>query len=167
MTTLAVVTVLLGAVVPSVKSTLGSTRVAAHVNHLVGDLALTRSEAIKRRVDAVLCKSPDGRRCVRRGGWEQGWIVFADRNADRRRQANETLLHVHGAWTRGYTLRYAAFGSRHYVAFHPSGLTRTNGTFTFCDPDEPSMARAVVLSKTGRPRVARVRPDGRPLACPP
>ncbi|HKK06439.1 MAG TPA: GspH/FimT family pseudopilin [Gammaproteobacteria bacterium] len=166
MIVVAVLGILLTGVVPAIHRTLASNRLAVHVNHLVGDLALTRSEAITRGVDTVLCKSNDGRHCVRQGGWEQGWIVFADRNANRRRDAPEPVVHVQGPLSRSYTLRYAAFGSRHYVVFFPTGFTRTNGTFTFCDPEEPALARAVVLSKVGRPRLTRTRPDGSALTCP-
>lgn len=166
MITLAVLAVLFGGVVPGMQHMLTSTREAAHVNQLVGALALTRSEAVMRNVDTVLCTSTDGRHCTRQGGWEQGWIIFADGNANRRHEAQEPLVRVQGALSTGYTVRYAAFGSRHYVVFFPNGFTRTNGTFTFCNPRQPALARAVVLSKTGRPRLSKTRPDGSPLRCP-
>ncbi|MDY6980447.1 MAG: GspH/FimT family protein [Pseudomonadota bacterium] len=163
---LTVVSILLGLGAPSLGPFLSSERGLTRMNSLAGSLALTRSEAIKRNEHVVLCKSPDGQSCRRKGtGWHEGWIVFVDRDHDRRRQDDEPILQHHGAGSAGQTLTYAAFGSRHYVTYRPSGMTRTNGTFTFCDPHYPDNARALILMKTGRVRSSRVKANGESLEC--
>lgn len=120
--TLAVLAILFGSVLPAMQHMVTSTREAAHVNQLVGALMLTRSEAVIRDMDAEICKSTDGRHCTRQGGWEQGWIIFADRNHNRRHDAQEPMVRAQDALSTGYTVRYSAFGSRHYVIFYPSGF---------------------------------------------
>ena len=40
-----------------------------------------------------------------------------------------------------------------------------NGTLVFCDPRGSAHARAIIISHTGRPRVARLDADGKPLRC--
>lgn len=163
---LAMASILFGIGAPSLGPFLSSERGITRMNSLAGSLALTRSEAIKRNQHVVLCKSPDGEYCHRKGAsWHDGWIVFVDRDHDRRRQNDEPILQHHGAGSTGQTLTYAAFGSRHYITYRPSGMTRTNGTFTLCDPHYPDNARALILMKTGRVRSSRVKANGEPLEC--
>lgn len=163
---IAIASILLGLGVPSLGPFLSSERGVARMNSLAASLALTRSEAIKRNQHVVLCKSPDGEYCQRKGAsWHDGWIVFVDRDHDRRRSDDEPIILYQGRGSTGQTLTYAAFGSRHYITYRPSGFTRTNGTFTLCDPRYPDNARALILMKTGRVRASRVKANGAPLEC--
>jgi hypothetical protein len=41
-----------------------------------------------------------------------------------------------------------------------------NGTIVFCDARGSAHARAIIISHTGRPRVAQRDADGKPLRCP-
>jgi type IV fimbrial biogenesis protein FimT len=54
--------------------------------------------------------------------------------------------------------------NRPYYEFRP-GRRSTNGSIVFCDGRGAVAARAVIVSYTGRPRVARVDAEGRPLKC--
>ncbi|MDZ7662775.1 GspH/FimT family pseudopilin [Thiohalophilus sp.] len=163
---IAVASILLGLGVPSLGPFLSSERGVTRMNNLAASLALTRSEAIKRNQHVVLCKSPGGEYCQRKGAsWHDGWIVFVDRDHDRRRGDDEPIIQHQGSGNVDQTLTYAAFGSRHYITYRPSGMTRTNGTFTLCDPRYPDNARALILMKTGRVRSSRVKANGEPLEC--
>lgn len=163
---IAVASILLGVGVPALGQFQASERGIARMNSLATSLALTRSEAIKRNQHVVICKSPDGEACRRKGtSWHDGWIVFVDRDHDRRRGADEPVIQQQGPGSPGQTLTYAAFGSSHYVTYRPSGFTRTNGTFTLCDKRYPDNARALILMKTGRVRSSRVKASGEPLEC--
>ncbi|TDY02662.1 GspH/FimT family pseudopilin [Thiohalophilus thiocyanatoxydans] len=163
---IAVMSILFGLGVPALGQFQASERGLARMNDLAISLALTRSEAIKRNRQVVLCKSPDGEYCRRKdAGWHDGWIIFIDRDHDRRRDDDEPILHTQGPGSAGQTLTYAAFGSSHYVTYRPSGMTRTNGTFTLCDERYPDNARALILMKTGRVRSSRVKANGEPLEC--
>jgi len=135
---IAIFAILVTVGVPSLNHFQASQRITTQINTLTAGLALTRSAAIKRQQHVVLCKSPDGNRCQRTGAtWQEGWLVFVDVDHDRKRGKDERILYVNGPLAKGLTLKYAAFGSKHYVAYRPSGFTRTNGTFTLCDPDYP------------------------------
>ena len=163
---IAVASILLGLGVPALGQFQASERGLARMNALATSLALTRSEAIKRNRQAVICKSPDGEYCQRKGAsWHDGWIVFVDRDRDRRRGDDEPIIQHQGPGSASQTLTYAAFGSKHYVTYRPSGFTRTNGTFTLCDKRYPDSARALILMKTGRVRSSRVKANGEPLEC--
>ena len=165
--TLAVVTTLLTLGVPALQATVSTNRLATGVNGLVGTLALARSEAVKRNGDVVVCQSNDGLTCSRKGDWRDGWRVFLDRNRNRLQDAGEPTLAQSGGLVEGLQLTYRAFGSRRYVVYYPGGTTRTNGTFTFCDPAHPEMARSVILTKSGRPRRSDLGASGQALSCGP
>jgi type IV fimbrial biogenesis protein FimT len=152
--------------VPAFAKFLSSEKGIARINDLAASLALTRSVAIKRGRPAVICKSRDGQYCHRRGTtWHDGWIVFVDFDQDRQRSDDEPLVHSQGRGSARQQLTYTAFGSKHYVTYRPSGYTKTNGTFTLCDPRYPDDARALILMKTGRVRASRVKTNGDPLEC--
>lgn len=163
--TLSISTLTLGAGIPFIAGIISTNRVSGQVNALRGALALTRSEAIKRNQHVVLCKSADGKHCTRSGQWTQGWIVYVDRNHNRRREIQEPLLRLHDKLANGHRLTYRGFGSRHYIVYRPTGFTQMNGTFTLCAPNAPERSRALILIKTGRVRLSKTRPDGSPLQC--
>ena len=162
---LSVSIIMLGIAVPGTSTFITSNRIAGQVNDLRGAIALTRSEAIRRNQHVVMCKSVDGQSCTRSGRWDNGWMVYADDNMNRKRDKKEQILHVHDEIPEGYTIDYRAFGSRHYVAYRPTGYTRTNGTFYICKPEDMRRSRALILTKSGRVRLSDTRPDGKPISC--
>lgn len=165
LTALAVTAILTALAVPSMHRLLLHEHMVTQVNTLVAHLSLGRSEAVRRNRQVVLCRSSDGRACSGAGAWGDGWILFLDRDRDRARDGAEPILRAHGRLQHGLTLRYAAFPSGGYLTFRPTGITNANGTFTFCDGRGAAAARAVIVSKTGRARLSRRRPDGEPLTC--
>ena len=164
LSTIAIVSVVLGLGAPLFKATLTTNRLSTSINAMAGTLAYTRSEAVKRNQHVVLCKSLEGTQCTRQGDWRHGWLVYVDMNRNRSLDDNEPILGTHSLAV-NIQVDYRAFGSRHYLVYRPSGMTRTNGTFTFCDPNYPETAKALIITKTGRPRLSKVRADGSALDC--
>ena len=167
MTTLAVASVLFGAGIPGFQHYLASSRLVSNTNLVSRSLMLTRSEAVKRETDVVICKSQDQQTCNSEASWHQGWIIYEDRQPNRQRDDDEPLIFAHSALSAAVQLDYRAFRSSNFIAFRPTGITKTNGTFTLCYNEEVDSARALILSKTGRVRFSRNRADGSPLSCPP
>ena len=130
-----------------------------------GAISYTRSAAVQRNQMVVICKSPDGEKCSTKGHWEGGWLIYVDENDNRERDEDERRLSVQRALPHT-TLRYRAFGSRHYIAYRPDGFTQTNGTFTLCARQTPELKKALILTKSGRLRVSPYAPGGKPLKCP-
>jgi type IV fimbrial biogenesis protein FimT len=135
---------------------------SAHVNRLLSEIYLARSEAIKRNSRVVLCKSADGVTCASSGGWEQGWIVFHDANNNALRDPGELLIRRGEPATRPLRITGNDTVSR-YVSFSPFGGARLvsgafqAGTITICRESlEPGEARQLVINSIGRPRVQRV-----------
>ena len=163
---LAVSAILLGLGIPAFSSLLGSSELTTRVNALSASLSLARSAAIREGSRGMVCQSRDGRRCSRGGDWSEGWIVFVDRNHNRQREDTEPLLHAQPATRDRVHIRFRGFPSRRYFIYRPDGMAKMNGTFILCVPGEPALARAVIVSWSGRPRISDRRADGRPLRCP-
>lgn len=161
-----VVAALLAAVaVPSMRTLILSHRMSTQVNTLVTHLYLGRSEAVTRNRQVVICKSADGHTCDSLAHWDEGWILFVDKDRDEQRDSQDALLRVHGPLPSGLSLRYAGFPSNRYMTFEPIGISNANGSFVFCDERGAAGARAVVVSKTARARIATRRSNGDPLTC--
>lgn len=162
--TIAIGVLVIGWAVPSFFHLVRDARRTASVNDFVTAVHFARSEAIKRARRIVLCRSGDGQRCERgeETGWEAGWFVFVNLDADDPPQVDEDepILLLRGAETHA-TVR----GNRQAFTFRPFGKRATNGTLTFCDERGPDHARAIVVSPTGRPRTAATDAAGNALVC--
>ncbi len=157
---LAAVIVTLG--LPSFGSIVASSRIRAETSALVDAVYLARKDSIVRRRAVTICPSLDGLNCDPHNEWSTGWIRFVntDRDDPPVRDANEPVLRYHivepgiliVANRRGFTLR-------------STELRATNGTLIVCDARERAEARAIVVSYTGRPRVAWQDSAGKPYDC--
>jgi len=147
---------------PSLASLVADQRLRVETDALFHAIHLARKESIVRRRVVTICPSRDARSCDPDGNWSAGWIVFAnfDRSGLTERLAGETLLRSHAV---GETARLRS--NRAGYSFRATFERATNGTIIVCDESGRAPARAVVVSYTGRPRVARTDSRGRPYAC--
>jgi type IV fimbrial biogenesis protein FimT len=76
----AVVAILLSLMIPSFGTLTMNERMTTQANDFISTLVLARGQALKRVSRVTVCSSADGASCSRSGGWEQGWIAFADTN---------------------------------------------------------------------------------------
>ena len=163
LTALGVAAVMLGTAVPGMQNLLDKNRIAGEVNHFLGHLHYARSEAIKRNRTVIVCQSGDGAECESLGGWHHGWMIYVDRDGDRERDDDEAILTHVSALDSPETI---TSGRRRNVVYKPTGFSPgSNATFTICNPRKPELARAIVLSNTGRTRLATETPRGDPLPC--
>ncbi|MEE8264775.1 MAG: GspH/FimT family pseudopilin [Acidiferrobacterales bacterium] len=147
---------------------LHSTQMTSQVNTLIADLSLARSEAIKRGYPVTLCQSNSGADCTGASDWHLGWILFADIDSDRSRDEDEALIRSQQALPEGTQVQFGGSGRNrnHYVTYWPEGSVTPNGTFTFCDSNGNTSARAIVLYWTGRARVSDKTGSGDEPTCP-
>lgn len=83
MVTVAVVAILAAVAAPSLSEMLENNRLTALNNQLVSSLNYVRGEAVKRAYDVTMCvRNSGGTGCASSGGFENGWIVFVDCNAN-------------------------------------------------------------------------------------
>lgn len=134
----------------------------SRVNLFIQAVYLARSEAIKRNGVVSLCPSVDGMSCQPAADWRSGWLIFVndDRDSPAARDPDEELLRVYEAWDDGHIL-----SNRSTLSFRPYGQMGVTATVAFCDDRGAAAAKAVIISQTGRPRVATRNPSGGPLPC--
>lgn len=161
--TLMLLAVLAVTAVPAFANLMLNQRMTSQVNHLIHGIHLAKRSAYQFMADVTLCKSPDGLQCAPAAPWQSGWIVFVNDDRDRppRVDPGERVLETGGAFESG-TIN----ANRIDFVFRPFETRSTNGTLIFCDRRGAEQARAVVVSYSGRPRVARRGPGDTPLACP-
>lgn len=159
--TLLIVTVLaIG--VPSFSALLARQRQRVEIDALFHAVYQARTESIMRRKVVSLCPSADGRACSPGTDWSLGWLMFenADRDSPPRVDDGERVLLQHTVGP-GITIRANRRGFTLRSVFRRA----TNGTLVICDPGGRIAARALVVSHTGRPRVALRTTSGEPYSC--
>ena len=167
MASIAVICITLSVGIPSVSAIIETNRLAKAFNTLSRHMALARSEAVKRQQEVVVCVSKDGKFCTRQGGWEQGWLVFADEDGDELRSEEEQILWVQQSLGNSMKIKFSPFPSdaTHHVYYWSSGFTKMNGTFTLCPQNSQQAPRALILNKIGRVRKSSTKRDGKALEC--
>lgn len=163
LTTLTVIAVLGALAVPSFRTLHSDAERTATVNRFFHALFLARSEAIKRGAVVSVCKSPDGAVCAPDAQWTAGWLVFvnSDRDDPVERDPGEDVVAVYAGWRNG-----CITSNRPAYSFRPYVQRVVNGTIVFCDARGATHARAIIISHTGRPRVAQRDSNGASLQCP-
>jgi len=149
--TLSIAAILLAIATPSFSVIIKNHKMTAQLNELVAGLNLARSEAIKRSSSVTVCKSNDSQSCG--GGWNDGWIVFADPDNSGSINNNETILRVSVSPNNGAILS----STIDEIIFDAEGysVSYSNKTFRLCDDRGDSYKRGLVTSNTGRIRTAQ------------
>lgn len=132
---------------PSLNTFLHSNRLATAANDFIADLNLARSEALKRGVKAIVCKSGGGSTCVATSAWTSGWIVFADIDDNGSWSAGDLLMRSHEPLAAGTTIT----APDNMVVYDRQGQIPTTGIgdYVFCN-SAIKKARVVKLNKIGR-----------------
>lgn len=162
--TLAIIAILTGIGVPALHTLIMNNRMSTQVNELMTALQGARSQAIARQQHVVLCPSADQSNCLNSSAWQTGWVMFADRNANKQLDQDDAPLRVHSAANADLTI--TGSNGRQRIVLQPDGTAGgSNASFTFCDDRGPAQARAIFVALNGRPRVAHTKSDGTPLTC--
>jgi len=165
MVVLAIAAILLTMAIPGFTSLARSSRLSSATNEMLSFLHLARSEAIKRKVRAVMCPSATGSSCAQDGGWHQGWVLFHDVNGNAALDAGDVVIMSRSGLPEGLRLTGKQPVSR-YISYTPEGAAKLTsgafqaGTLTVCEPSpSPVSARQIVISRTGRPRTVKTTLD--------
>ena len=171
--TLAILTVLMSISVPGYHSLVQQKQGQTILIKLAKAISLAKSTAIKTQQIVTICRSKDGLTCS--GNWEDGSIVFTDKNADHEINQNDEIIHRINAIDTGGTIRWRVFQNRQYLQMTALGHTKyQNGNFLYCPQSkDPEHAHQLVINRTGRMRFAidsnhdGIREDsqGKPLVC--
>jgi type IV fimbrial biogenesis protein FimT len=150
MITIAIIAILVTLGVPAFFEFSQKQAISAAINTLHNDLLLARSHAVYEGLPVVACPGNETSGCTDGIQWSDGWIVFADPNADRTLQVNETVVRS------GMAIEHMAINSssgRTSFRFYPNGSTPgSNGSISFCGRGGPELARKLIISNLGRIR---------------
>lgn len=149
----AIVGALLAIAFPSFQSLIHRQRLTTTANALFTAVNLARSEAIQRGRRVDLIPAGDGR------SWNNGWVIFIDANANRRPDADETVVFMHEPIDDDMRITPRFTDSKvQYVAFNGAGRTRTNASNYTSQSGHwllelGTQSRKIVINFLGRPRV--------------
>lgn len=153
--TLAVAAIILTVGVPSFRDLMQDIRATTVTNRLMASIQHTRSEAVRRGMPVTLCASADGATCTNSNpaDFSQGWIVVSGYPGD----PGSELLRVHQPDVGDIDIP-ENLSNGHSLTYSPTGETRAPGgafiagNLQICHDGRD---RRVIISKTGRPRVAK------------
>ncbi len=160
--TIAVAAMLLTLGLPSFSALKARNAQRVEINALFHAVHLARKGSIMRKQVVSLCPTPNGVSCSPGRDWSGGFLVFenSDRDEPPELDDGEILLYRHLA---GRSMKITA--NRRGFTLRATFLRATNGTLVVCDRAGRVRPRALVISYTGRPRVAEKTPRGRPYFC--
>ena len=185
MVTVAVVGVMLGVVVPNMRTFLRNNQLSGGVNDILRSIQVARTEAIKRQLPAVgagvaVCGTATPTVADNAMTCDyttfKGWFVFQDSNGNWQHDAAEPVIERHGLLDANVTVKTDANGR--IINFGPSGFAYPAGarvpmrTLVICDSrgvvqiGNDSTARALFISTTGRARVSATWADVKLTALP-
>lgn len=154
--TLTIAGILMAVAAPALQTFVSSNRLASQINDLIGDINLSRNEAIKRNATTGVCVTAvGGSSCVTSGNWANGWLVYYVCQAGDPSgctAGNSVVIKLHEALTGNNTL--TAPGDQ--IVFGKSGIISSGaGQFTLTDP-KANKTRIVCIAATGRPSLSQV-----------
>jgi len=158
--TLAVFATVLTLGLPAFGAIVANHRLRTEVDHLFHAIHHARKESVVRRRVITLCPTDDGQACGL--DWSSGWMMFVniDRDWPAKREENEPVI----KWIQTQP-ENRIVANRRSFSLRSVDLRATNGTLIFCDRAGRARPRALVVSYTGRPRVAYSDQRGRPYSC--
>jgi len=172
MMVLAIAAIVLGLGYPSLKQLVIKSRVNSYAHTLLSTIHSARQAAITRNQYITVCASATGESCT--SDWSQGHLIFVDHNANRQLEIGEEVLNRVPGINAMDKVKWQSFKTADTLQFLPMGITNhQNGTFTICGQNKPEFARAVIITKTARPRMSKDEngdgidegATGKPLTC--
>lgn len=145
--------ILFGIAIPAANASIEAARSADARSKLLQSLIQAANRAGLTGTRAVLCPSVDGLECEDTHIWSDGWIVFMDRNANREREPDETLINMVQA-LEGEARLHSTAGRTRIVFQGNAGNAGSNVSFTLCDGRGPGKARSLIMSNAGNLRDA-------------
>ena len=149
--------------IPSLGTIVANHRLRTEVDKLFHAIHHARKESIVRRRVVTICPTANGSVCGSGDDWSAGWMMFVnvDRDWPAQHEQDEPVI----KWLKIHP-RNRVLANRASFSLRSVDLRATNGTFVFCDRAGRARPRALVISYTGRPRVAYEDRRGQPYSCP-
>ncbi|MEL6710505.1 MAG: GspH/FimT family pseudopilin [Pseudomonadota bacterium] len=163
--TLAVASVLLSIGIPRWGDLVGQNLIVAERQQFSALLQFARQTAVMQGQMITLCASQDMTQCRSdHQFWHTGYMVFADTNGNKQREANEVLLRVNEAARAGVLIQTSS--GRKAIRYRTDGSAwGSNVTVRFCTQNHPTLNRALIVHGSGRIRLSDTLSNGKPVTC--
>jgi type IV fimbrial biogenesis protein FimT len=142
---LAVVAILTGLAVPGLRTALRTAAIRAAAFEVLAGVEQARTGAIVQARPAAFCLSDLAGQCIVGNAPATAWSAFI--------VTGHAPL-AGGALPPGAALR----ATRPKLTFRPDALSASTGTLTICDSRSLARPRAIIVSQTGRVRIADADP---------
>ena len=150
LTVMAITTIGLLVGVPSFQGMSERARVSSAMHLLTAHMASARSTAITYRIPTVVCPSNRAGGCRTDGDWSQGWLMFFDKDGNRRPDVREDILRDENAPIHP-SLRILSSAGRPQLRYLPDGRSSgSNITVRLCREDE--LLAQIIVNNAGRVR---------------
>lgn len=147
---------------PSMATLLERQRAIAATNTLVAHLSLARLTAITHSSHTVFCPSTSGTHCDAGVDWSGGWLLFLDRDGNRRPDRAEDIVRAENTALSQH-LRLVSSIGRRQARYLPDGRSAgSNLTISVCNK-RGELLNTVVVNNAGRIRSTR---SAQPATCP-
>ncbi len=161
--TMGIVAIVLSTAVPGIGHMIKDNRLATQLNSVVTHIHMARTEAVKRDVRVILCRtnSPNASNPVCNGTariWTDGYIVFADDGNYSNNTYNagtDTLLFRGQPATTGVKMR-TTWSWNNNLEFNPDGSTNEGGAIaimSLCDSRGTDHGRQIQIAANGITRM--------------
>lgn len=153
---LGIVTIMLLIAVPNWQNFLTQNRATTGINKMVQELALARTEAIRRGDNATLCQNAPPHTAAT--DWSLGQTL-----AD----AHGKILRQFSAIPKGDRLIWqSSLGKNNCITATPLGvLASQQGSFSYCPLGKPKNALALIVTESGGTSISRTAQGGQPISC--
>lgn len=160
--TIGMISIVLSLAVPSINSMIKDNQLVAHLNNVVTDIHYARSEAAKRDVRVIMCRSnTTGAPVPSCGGsnfnWSDGYLIFADNGKYSNNVYNngtDILLRVVQPSQSNVKMRTNATWNNN-LEFNSNGSTNESGIaiMSFCDSRGTEFGKQIKVNTNGIPKL--------------
>lgn len=167
MIAVALTALLLSMAVPALQMFTTNARQTSAINDFVASMHMARSTAVTTNFRTTVCASSNGVSCEA-VSWDEGWIVFSDRDSDQTVDNGEPVIAVSDG-IEGLAIESPEFGE--FLMYRPNGRVMTvsaagnSGEFTVCDNRGADHAKVLIVDLSGRPRLSDYQADGSAPVC--
>ena len=157
MIVMTMVAVMAAIALPNIGQFIANNRLKAQMYNMLESINIARSEAVKRKVKTVMCRSADPTATTPACGgtsqtWTTGWIVYAKGDAaDDYNSATDTIIGIGNAAHDTVNIMSNGAGNN-YLVYKPDGtLNETSqAVYAICDNRGESYGKQISIKLVGR-----------------
>jgi len=152
-----ILTLLISSLGAFANAMLNSNRMVNTTNLMINDLNLARSSALNLGREVAICAANiDGSNCSGADSWNNGWLVYIDKNGNRSLDTDEQLLRQQGPLGGRIAIKgNISLNNDVWNSYQADGSVTYTGSYYLCNIDKPTNNRRIHIERVRRPYVSR------------